>query len=61
MEELSDGNGETALEYLVKDKEFLKLIQEVEEMDQEDQFVIKRFLETMTRKKHLEKLVATKG
>jgi len=59
-EELLGGNGEASSEYLIKDKEFLKLIQEIEEMDKEDQFVVKRFLETMTMKKNLEKLVTKK-
>jgi len=61
VEELLGGNGETAPEYLIQDKEFLKLIQEIEEMDQEDQFVVKRFLETMAMKKQLEKLVVKKS
>lgn len=61
VEELLSGNGENKAEYLIQDKEFIKLIQEIEGMDQEDRFVVKRFLETMAMKKQLEKLVTKKN
>lgn len=61
VEELLMGDGVNKPEYLIRDKEFLRLIQEIEGMDEEDKHVVKRFLETMAMKKQLEKLVARKN
>jgi transcriptional regulator with XRE-family HTH domain len=60
-EELLAEKIETEQESLIEDKELLKLLQEIEKMEDEERKLVKGFLETMVMKKHLKDLVVRKA